>query len=323
MVCLALTGCGSDGVDPTSIRALTSGTEAVYRTPPGSESWLNHSVILTIYGRGFGVAPIVGRLGYDSSFADMHSQVQPLKAGIKRNDDGRRVVVAVHLIYGLAMPCSDVAHCVLGLDDTGVAIVREYIKPAQRLHWLVFLDTQLGTTSPAGAVERVIHRGYLPYDNVEVAIDPEFHLSNGYGSAQVPGLSFGSVTSFGINRAQQILSAYVEREGLPHKKILLVHQFLSNMIQERSRIRRFPNVQVVDNADGLGPPGLKVETTILCLVVSSAAVWSSGASSSFFQTQPSIRSIPMFPQCSGVRCSAIGRLCLEAGSTGCVLFQMS
>lgn len=258
---VVISGCGRATIPARIVSALSSGQATIYHIPPGSESWLSHSVILTIYGRGFGIAPILGRLGFDSSFADLRTQVRPYTTGIRRNDGGRKVIIAVHLIYGLAMPCSDEPTCVLNLDSTGVNIVKQYIKPAARLHWLVFLDSQLGTSSPATVVKQLIRLGYLKYDNVEVAIDPEFHLSIPYSPSLEPGLAFGSVTAEEINAAQRLLNGYVARSHLPHKKILLVHEFQMPMIQQRWRILyNLRNVQVVINADGLGPPGLKVET---------------------------------------------------------------
>lgn len=257
-----LSACGGGGIPASVIKSVTSVQETVYRIPPGSESWLKNSVLLTIYGRGFGVAPILGRLGYDSSFAQMHAQVQPFKAGIRKWDGHRKVIVSVHLIYGLATnPCSAAPHCVLDLEATGVNVVNSYIKPALKRHWLVILDTQLGTSSPAQTVQHMINEGFLRYDNVEVAIDPEFHLSQPYQPDLIPGLAFGSVTAREVNAAQRVLSKYVENEQLPHKKILLVHQFMLNMVTQRWRVlTHVPGVQVVFNADGLGPPGLKVST---------------------------------------------------------------
>jgi len=257
---LLLASCVADRHPASSraIRRLTAGEGGIYRPPPGSESWLKHSVVLSIYGRGFGIAPILGRLGMDSSITAMHRQVQPYKAGVKGNDGGRRVIVAIHLIYGLAMPCSDSPGCLLYLDDTGVNIVNQYIKPALRMHWLVILDVQLGATSPEAAVARMIRRGYLRFDNVEVAIDPEFHLVPGYST---PGYPFGSVSAEDINRTMAMLGGYVWRRRLPHKKIFLVHQFQPQMIPERWRLRtHLHNVDLVINADGLGSPGLKAET---------------------------------------------------------------
>lgn len=258
---LVLSACGHT-IPLSAIKAVTSVQQTVYRIPPGSESWLRKSVLLTIYGRGFGVAPILGRLGYDTSLADMHRQVQPYKAGIKKWDGHRRVVVAVHLIYGMATnPCSAAANCVFTLTADDVNLVNTYIKPAMKRHWLVILDTQLGTSSPAQAVEQMIHLGLLKYDNVEVAVDPEFHLSQPYAPDLIPGLAFGSISAQQINGAERVLNRYVMKEKLPHKKILLVHEFMLNMVTDRSQVlNHMHGVQVVFNADGLGPPGLKVET---------------------------------------------------------------
>lgn len=109
----------------------------------------------------------------------------------------------------------------------------------------------------------MIDRGYLKYDNVHVAIDPEFHSVPGHDE---PGIPIGTVTASQINQVQDILDRYVEMQHLKTKKILIVHQFgdaavhdgVPFMIADKADLKNFPNVELVIDADGLGSPAEKV-----------------------------------------------------------------
>jgi hypothetical protein len=201
---------------------------------PLSQSWLAHSTLLTVYGRSFGTAPILGRLGMDRSFADLQRQVAPLRTAIAARVPSHHVRIALHLIYGLATPCATRGNCLLYLDQTGVDIVRTYIEPAARRGWLVVLDDQLGRSNPVREMKRLIARGYLRHDNVEVAFDPEFRTTPGQ---TLPGVPVGSVSSGELNRAQRLLSRYAAVQRLTHRKLMLVHQWTGSMIRHRARIR--------------------------------------------------------------------------------------
>jgi hypothetical protein len=208
-----------------------------------------------VYGRSFGTAPILGRLGMDSSFADLARQVAPYERAIEARVRPNRVVVAVHLIYGLATPCSATPNCLLYLDEQGVDIVHRYIEPAAKRGWLVILDDQLGRSNPVGEMDRLIARGYMRYDNVEVAFDPEFRTLPGQ---YLPGVPVGSVTARELNVAQFELGRYARGEGLPHRKLMLVHQWSKMMIRHRGRLRTdVRGVQPVSVMDAFGPPADK------------------------------------------------------------------
>jgi hypothetical protein len=109
----------------------------------------------------------------------------------------------------------------------------------------------------------MIDRGYLKYDNVHVAIDPEFHSVPGHDD---PGIPIGTVTASQINEVQEMLNRYVETENLKTKKILIVHQFgdaavhdgVPFMIADKGDLKSFANVELVIDADGLGTPAEKV-----------------------------------------------------------------
>lgn len=223
---------------------------------PMPRSWLAGTTLLTVYGRAFGTAPILGRLGMDHSFADVARQVRPYVQAVHRYGGARHVRIAIHLIYALATPCTSQTTCLLYLDDSGVNIVKRYIKPAARRGWLVILDDQLGRSSPYSEIERMIARGYLRYDNVEVAFDPEFHATP---QQALPGVPPGYVTAGQLNLAQRTLSRYAASRHLAHRKVMLVHEWTSEMIRHRRWFDHLsPYVDPVFVMDAFGSPADKV-----------------------------------------------------------------
>lgn len=232
-------------------------------TPSKAVSWLDNTTLLGAYGRAFGVAPILGRLGMYANLNQMASDMETFSTGIRALNGGKPVLIEIHLIYALAMPCEGNDDCLLYLESTDSRIVDDYIKPAQQRGWLVVLDTQLGRSDPVTQIKRMIDRGYLKYDNVEVALDPEFHVVPGHLR---PGIPVGTITAQQVNDAQALLDDYVQKEHLPHRKILMVHQFgdkLVNdgvpfMIQNKTDVKDYDNVDLAIIADGFGGPDAKV-----------------------------------------------------------------
>lgn len=219
--------------------------------------------MLTIYGRAFRIAPILGFLGAYRGFDDLERDVRQRFYGpIQTNNGGKPVIPAVHLIYALAIPCTPGDDCLLYLEEVGVDIVKEYIEPASRRGWHVILDSQLGRSDPAVQVKRMIDKGYLRYENVHVALDPEF---KSYPGRTTPGIPVGQIDAAQINRAQELLDAHAREVGLKTRKIVMVHQFgdpevndgVPYMILNKSSLKTFPTVDLVLDADGFGGPDPK------------------------------------------------------------------
>jgi len=130
----------------------------------------------------------------------------------------------------------------------------QYINAANQHGFAVFIDLQLGKRTPLQAVHPVLK--YLKYNNVHIALDPEFQV---YGLNVRPGKVIGHITGQDINQVQAAMSAYLEKNGITEKKILLVHMFTSRMIVERSPIKNYEKIKLVVNLDGDGSPELKVK----------------------------------------------------------------
>lgn len=232
-------------------------------TPEAAVSWLQGKTLLGAYGRAFGVAPILGRLGFYNDVDAMARDLSTFANEIRPLNGGKPIIMDIHLIYALAMPCGSSGDCLFYLDAVDPRIVDHYIKPAADRGWLVVLDTQLGRSDPVTQIQRMIDKGYLKYDNVEVALDPEFHVVPGH---LTPGIPVGTITAQQVNAAEALLNSYVEQEHLAHKKVLIVHQFgdklvgdgVPYMIQDKTAVKDYPNVDLVIMADGFGSPESKV-----------------------------------------------------------------
>jgi hypothetical protein len=275
LVCICLVACISPEAGGGMQPPLTVAQRPPVPAPPAAApvpektkpappaSTLETHTMLTVYGRAFGVAPILGRLGQYQDFEDMSKDVLQWAEPIKKESGKKGVIIGLHLIYALAIPCTPrLPDCLLYLEARDKDIVGRYIQPAAERGWVVILDTQLGRSNPVDQVSRMISKGYLKYDNVHVAIDPEFHA---YEGKDRPGIPIGTVEASEINKVQEMLDEYVIQEGLPHKKVLIVHQFgdenvndgVPFMIQNKKELKTFANVDLVINADGFGMPPIK------------------------------------------------------------------
>jgi hypothetical protein len=241
-----------------TVLLLFAAVLAAGQTPP--RSLLDSNTLLAIYGRGFGVSPILGRLGTYRNADDMAEDIRERAQAIAAVNGGKGVIPAIHLIYAMAIPCTAHSDCLQYLRPE---VVRGYIEQASLRNWAVILDTQLGRSNPADQVRRMIALGLLQSENVHVAIDPEFHSAAGHDD---PGIPIGTVEATQIDDAETLLDAYVADQHLRTRKILIVHQFgdpsvhdgVPYMIQHKKELRTFPNVDLVIDMDGLGSPAVKV-----------------------------------------------------------------
>ncbi|HEY3110575.1 MAG TPA: hypothetical protein VGL23_17585 [Chloroflexota bacterium] len=233
-------------------------TPTVTPTVEKRASVLEDGTLVTVYGRAFGMAPILGVLGSYKSFDDMEKGVQKrFYPGIKANNGGKRIVPVVHLIYAMAIPCSPGDDCLIYLEGAKVDLVKDYIEPAQKRGWEVILDTQIGRSDPVKEVKRMLDKGYLKYEHVHVALDPEFRS---YPGRPNPGIPIGTIQASQVNEVQQMLDDYVRKNGLKRKKMLMLHQFgdpevddgVPFMIENKKSIKSYPTVDLVWNADGFG-----------------------------------------------------------------------
>lgn len=124
---------------------------------------------------------------------------------------------------------------------------------ADKVDGIVILDIQIGFSD----LERELPllEKYLAMPNVHLGLDPEFHMIG----PEPPGEVIGSYDAKDINFAAEYLADLVRKHDLP-PKVLIVHRFTERMVTNYRNIRPLPEVQVVIDMDGWGPPAKKINT---------------------------------------------------------------
>jgi hypothetical protein len=211
----------------------------------------NYNMIVALYGR-----PNVKTLGILGQ-QPIQESIKKAKTKAKEYEDawgvGKHVTPGFDLIYEMATssPGRDKKY-VITLSDK---VLLDYIKIAKENDIVVFIDVQLGKKTPAQAVKPLLK--YLKYDNVHIAIDPEFSVDD---LTVNPGKKIGSITGPQINEVQDMIKEYIVQNGIKNDKILLVHMFTEHMVTDKKAVRYTDHVHVVMHLDGHGSPALKIKT---------------------------------------------------------------
>jgi hypothetical protein len=226
-------------------RLTTVAQSAAPASPFYKTTWI------TYYGRpGVPVMGILGEHELDQLTPLLKEQVQ---AYDRANGDDLTAQGAFHLVYGMATkaPGEDQSHLAFLADE----VVEAYIKQAETEDLAVILDIQIGALSPTDAL--AVGFPWLKYENVHLALDPEFAMAH-KGQAW-PGDPIGYVTAAQINEAQAAMQAYLTENNLSGERILLVHQFLDNMIVDKADLDwNYDRITLTISADGWGGPWGKI-----------------------------------------------------------------
>ncbi|WP_052078629.1 hypothetical protein [Spirochaeta lutea] len=237
----------SEGYEPGGDRGQPgTAQDAGALESPGTEEYktftsiFDDSMVLGFYGNPH--SSFMGILGEQSiertaqRLREVAQEYQALAPDI-------RVRPAFHLIYATVWADANVGRL-------APSIIQRYVDYAAEHDMLVILDHQLGKFSVEESVKEMLP--WLRYEQVHLAIDPEW-------STLVPGKEIGWVSAQEVNEAQQMIQDYLIQEEIPGRKFLIVHQFNRKMITQRELVRSdFERVDLVHNADGFGPPPLKM-----------------------------------------------------------------
>ena len=207
-------------------------------------------LIVAYYGRP-GTASL-GVLGKYSIEELMH-QIKAKADEYAKITGNNNVVPAFDLIYGLAssQPGRKQDY-ILPLSDKKLM---EYINAAKSNGFAVFIDLQLGKMTPVEAVKPVLQ--YLKYDNVHLAIDPEFEVND---LTVRPGKVIGHISGEQLNQVQSAMADYMKENGITENKILVVHMFTHKMVGDKKSIKNYDKINLIMNLDGHGSPNLKTNT---------------------------------------------------------------
>ncbi|HEY6502343.1 MAG TPA: hypothetical protein VIZ28_00080 [Chitinophagaceae bacterium] len=190
---------------------------------------------------------ILGELPPDQMLAKLQQEV----AAWQKADSVLEVIPALHYIavtaqqspgkgntYRLRMPFHQ---------------IDSVLNMAARINALVFIDVQVGLSTLQKELPEL--EKYLKMPNVHLGIDPEFSMKGG----QAPGKVVGSFDAADINYATEYLAKLVKENNLT-PKIFVVHRFTQNGVTNYKQIKTRPEVQIVMDMDGWGPPELKKGT---------------------------------------------------------------
>ena len=131
------------------------------------------------------------------------------------------------------------------------AVIRRYHRAARRAKALLVLDVQPGRDDFFSEAVRL--RRWLREPDVGLALDPEWRV----GPGQVPAQVIGSVTAREVNATSAYVARIVKRGKLP-EKLFLIHQFTSDMIQDKARVKKRAGLAVTFNVDGFGSQANKL-----------------------------------------------------------------
>jgi hypothetical protein len=131
--------------------------------------------------------------------------------------------------------------------------IEKAINMANQVNGIAILDVQVGLSSVRTEVPLLEKHLALP--NVMLGIDPEFDMFD----SKKPGTVIGTVDAADINYAIDYLANLVRTHNLP-PKVLVVHRFTQRMVTNANLIKPVPEVQVIMNMDGWGPPALKTDS---------------------------------------------------------------
>lgn len=193
-------------------------------------------------------APMLGVLGTFPAAQDAAVSLAGETALVDSLNGDRGAKGAMDLIFGMvtADPGPDGIY-VRYLDD---GTTRQYIDRAAEHDEQVVLDMQIGRGTVLAEVKKL--EPYLLKPNVHVAIDPEYAV----GPDGIPIQDAGRISGDDINQAQQYLSELVTDHGLP-PKLLVVHQYMDDTIQNAEAAKTYDGVDLVVNVDGIGAPDEK------------------------------------------------------------------
>ncbi|MCK8494016.1 MULTISPECIES: hypothetical protein [Spirosoma] len=169
----------------------------------------------------------------------------------EKADPATPIQPALHLVAISAQgaPGKDGGYRMRMSDKT----IKKVLKWGNEHKAIVFLDIQRGH-APLGPEMKFLEK-YLKLPFVHLGIDPEFSMVTG----AKPGTKIGSYDAADVNQAVQFLSNVVKENNIP-PKVLVVHRFTQGMIKNYKNIKLNPNVQIVMDMDGWGPPVLKKDS---------------------------------------------------------------
>ncbi|MFL5581741.1 MAG: hypothetical protein ACJ8AO_15335 [Gemmatimonadaceae bacterium] len=224
----------------------------VRMTPPAPGAILPHKRIIAFYGN-----PLSKKMGVLGEYPpeQMLAMLDKEVAAWAKADPKTPVLPALHMVVSVAQgaPGKDGGYR-LRMDSS---VIERAYGWAKQKNALFFVDIQTGQSTIQNElpwIERFLRR-----PDVHFAMDPEFNMHRSREGVK-PGGKIGTYDAEDINFAIRYVSNIVRQNKLP-PKVFVVHRFTRNMVTNADKIiTNDPNVQVVMDMDGWGPPWLKFDS---------------------------------------------------------------
>jgi hypothetical protein len=229
-----------------TVTAIPVNTPSADLPAGGRRVFADHRILVAFYGTaGSGALGVLGEAGPERIMSRLSRAAAPF------GRTGRPVQPVFELIV-------TIAHA--GPTRTGTYSsdiprrqVQRYLDAAHRHGVLVVLDLQPGRADFLDVARRWRWALHDPW--VGLALDPEWRM----GPDGVPGRRIGSVSAAEVNRVGAWLDRLTARRGLP-EKVLMLHQFRTDMVRHPERIRPREHLALVQHVDGFGTPAEKMAT---------------------------------------------------------------
>ncbi len=210
----------------------------------------NNEIIVAYYGRpGVSSLGVLGQHSPSELAGIIKKKVREYEALVP----GTRVIPGFDIIYDMATAAPGADHSyTAGLSHEKL---EPYLKMAEEEGFQLFIDMQLGNSSPLNSVKKVLK--YLKYKNVHIAIDPEFEV---LGLGKAPGKVIGHIDGEDVNKVQQAMVEYLKKNNITETKKLIVHMFTHKMVRNKTAVKNYSGIDLIMNLDGHGSPQLKVNT---------------------------------------------------------------
>lgn len=204
----------------------------------GTRVFEDNRFLVAYYGTGQTASMgVLGETAPDTMDRRLHRAAAPYRR------PGRPLRHVYELIVTIADPApgpdGDYSH------DVPRAVVERYRRAAHRNGALLLLDIQPGRSDFLEVARRWEWALRDPW--VGLALDPEWRM----GPRQVPGRTIGQVGAAEVNRTSAWLSSLTEEAGLP-EKLLVLHQFRTDMVRGIERVADRPGLALVQHVDGFG-----------------------------------------------------------------------
>ena len=240
---------------PAAISSRHAGPPAPPRPtyePGGGRSLFPSHRLVAFYGTPG--LPTLGVLG-DAPPEQMWPKV--VSAAVPFARPGATVVPAYELIAFAAQAAPEASgNYTLRLTD---AQIESYLQVVRAHGGMLILDIQPGLSSFLDDARTLAP--WLNQPDVGLALDPEWELA----PEQRPGQVVGHTSGVELNQISAWLQQLTTAHNLP-QKLLLIHQFNLEMVQDKAAVNPEPDVALTFNMDGFGKPKDKISVYNLLAV---------------------------------------------------------